>query len=68
MFRYYNLLAPVLGGGSVCADVDSTADDATLQLLNDKDCDMCRFLKKKLVLVFWTVALCFVQMLCKYER
>lgn len=43
VFRYYNLLAPVLGGGSVCADVDSTADDATLHPLIDKDSDMCRF-------------------------
>lgn len=42
MFRYYHLLAPVLGDNSVCADVDSTAADATLQPLIDEDSGLCR--------------------------
>lgn len=44
MFRYFHLLAPVLGDNSVYADVDSTAAaDATVQPLMDNDPDMCRF-------------------------
>ncbi|XP_047191851.1 uncharacterized protein zgc:113263 isoform X3 [Scophthalmus maximus] len=39
-FRYFHLLAPVLGDDSVHADVDSTAADATLQPFMDKDPDL----------------------------
>lgn len=39
-FRYFHLLAPVLGDESVYADVDSTAADTSLQPLMDKDTDM----------------------------
>ncbi|XP_041820105.1 uncharacterized protein zgc:113263 isoform X2 [Chelmon rostratus] len=39
-FRYFDLLAPVLGDNSVYADVDSTAADATLQPIMDEDPDM----------------------------
>ncbi|XP_026216895.1 TIN2_N and Myb_DNA-bind_4 domain-containing protein isoform X2 [Anabas testudineus] len=39
VFRYYNLLAPVLGDGPVCTDMNSTADETTLQPLIDKDSD-----------------------------
>ncbi|XP_044041382.1 uncharacterized protein zgc:113263 isoform X2 [Siniperca chuatsi] len=39
VFRYFHLLAPVLGD-SMYANVDSTAADATLQPLMDKDPDM----------------------------
>lgn len=55
VFRYYNLLAPVLGDGSVCANVDSTADNATLQPLIDKDCDMCRLKTTKIIYAVWVV-------------
>lgn len=41
MFRYYHLLAPVLGDGSVCAGVD-TAADAALQPLTDEESDLCK--------------------------
>ncbi|XP_067437306.1 uncharacterized protein zgc:113263 isoform X3 [Thunnus thynnus] len=40
VFRYFDLLAPVLGDNSVFADVDGTAADATLQTLMDKDPNM----------------------------
>ncbi|KAF3705093.1 Zinc finger and SCAN domain-containing protein 29 Zinc finger protein 690 [Channa argus] len=40
VFRYYHLLAPVLGDNSVSADVDSTPADASLQPLMDKDTDL----------------------------
>ncbi|XP_033989543.1 uncharacterized protein zgc:113263 isoform X1 [Trematomus bernacchii] len=40
VFRYFHLLAPVLGDDSVNADVDSTAADTTLQPLTDNDSDM----------------------------
>lgn len=43
MFRYFHLLAPVLGDESVCHEVDGAAADATLLPLTDKDADMCRF-------------------------
>lgn len=43
MFRYFHLLAPVLGDDSVYADVDSSAADATFQPFMDTDTDMCRF-------------------------
>lgn len=43
MFRYFHLLAPVLGDDSVFAEVDSSAPDVTLQPFMDKDPDMCRF-------------------------
>ncbi|XP_076578481.1 uncharacterized protein LOC143314985 isoform X3 [Chaetodon auriga] len=39
-FRYFDLLAPVLGDNSVYADVDSTAADATMQPMMDEDPDM----------------------------
>ncbi|XP_042367628.1 uncharacterized protein zgc:113263 isoform X2 [Plectropomus leopardus] len=39
-FRYFHLLAPVLGDDSMYADVDSTAADTTLQPFMDKDPDM----------------------------
>nr|XP_033470495.1 uncharacterized protein zgc:113263 isoform X3 [Epinephelus lanceolatus] len=37
VFRYFHLLAPVLGDDSVCTDVDTTVADTTLQPLMDKD-------------------------------
>ncbi|KAM6895684.1 uncharacterized protein FYW49_019554 [Xenentodon cancila] len=37
VFRYFNLLAPVLGDNSVLADVDNTAADAPLDPLMDSD-------------------------------
>ncbi|XP_054480641.1 uncharacterized protein zgc:113263 [Anoplopoma fimbria] len=40
VFRYFHLLAPVLGDDSVCPEVDSAATDATLQTLMDKESDM----------------------------
>ncbi|XP_029318417.1 uncharacterized protein LOC115028663 [Cottoperca gobio] len=40
VFRYFHLLAPVLGDDSMCADVDSAAADTALQPLMDKDPDM----------------------------
>ncbi|XP_051248459.1 uncharacterized protein zgc:113263 isoform X2 [Dicentrarchus labrax] len=39
-FRYFHLLAPVLGDNSVYVDVDSIAANATEQPLMDKDPDM----------------------------
>lgn len=43
MFRYFHLLAPVLGDDSVGTDVDTTLADTTLQPLMDKDPEICRF-------------------------
>lgn len=44
MFRYYHLLAPVLGGDdSLYADVDASATDATLQSLMEEDPELCKF-------------------------
>lgn len=40
VFRYFHLLAPVLGDDSLYADVDSAALDATLQSLMDKETDL----------------------------
>lgn len=40
-FRYFNLLAPVLGDESMFAPVDST--DATLQPLMDNEPVLCGF-------------------------
>ncbi|XP_071358596.1 uncharacterized protein [Trachinotus anak] len=40
VFRYFHLLAPVLGDDSVYADVDSAAADAALQPFMDKDPDL----------------------------
>ncbi|XP_037317790.2 uncharacterized protein zgc:113263 isoform X1 [Pungitius pungitius] len=40
VFRYFHLLAPVLGDESVCPEVDGAAADATLLPLMDKDADM----------------------------
>nr|XP_020455352.1 uncharacterized protein LOC109959929 isoform X2 [Monopterus albus] len=40
VFRYFPLLAPVLGDDSVYADVDSTAPDAAFQALMEKDSDL----------------------------
>ncbi|XP_056223663.1 uncharacterized protein zgc:113263 isoform X1 [Seriola aureovittata] len=40
VFRYFHLLAPVLGDDSLFADVDSAAVDATLQSFMDKDADL----------------------------
>ncbi|XP_018542489.1 uncharacterized protein zgc:113263 isoform X2 [Lates calcarifer] len=37
VFRYFHLLAPVLGDDSAYTDVDSTASDATIQPFMDKD-------------------------------
>lgn len=42
MFRYFNVLAPVLGDNCVYADVGSAPGDATWQPFMDKDPDMCR--------------------------
>ncbi|XP_068163009.1 uncharacterized protein zgc:113263 isoform X2 [Antennarius striatus] len=39
-YRYFNLLAPVLGDNSAEADVDISVADATLQPFLDKDSDM----------------------------
>ncbi|XP_027128087.1 uncharacterized protein zgc:113263 isoform X1 [Larimichthys crocea] len=39
-YRYFHLLAPVLGDNSVYADVDSIAADTTLQPFMDKDSDL----------------------------
>lgn len=41
-FRYFNLLAPVLGDESVFAEVEST--DATIQPLMDSEPVLCRFI------------------------
>ncbi|XP_029019444.1 uncharacterized protein zgc:113263 [Betta splendens] len=40
VFRYYHLLAPVLGDASMSADVDSSAADVSLQPLTDEDLDL----------------------------
>ncbi|XP_059181672.1 uncharacterized protein zgc:113263 isoform X2 [Centropristis striata] len=40
VFRYFNLLAPVLGEDFMYADVDTTAADTALQPIMDKDPDM----------------------------
>ncbi|XP_034434543.1 uncharacterized protein zgc:113263 isoform X1 [Hippoglossus hippoglossus] len=39
-FRYFHLLAPVLGDNTVVPDMDSSAADATLQPFMDKDPDL----------------------------
>lgn len=44
LFRYFQLLDPVLGDDSLYADVDGAGSDGTMQPLLDKDPDMCMFL------------------------
>lgn len=41
-FRYFDLLAPVLGDKSRYSDVDSGPADVTMQPLMDNEPDMCR--------------------------
>lgn len=43
MFRYFDLLAPVLGDNSVLSEVDSAVVDATLSPFIDKDPAVCKF-------------------------
>lgn len=42
-FRYFNLLAPVLGDDLMFTDADSSAADATLEHILDADPALCRF-------------------------
>lgn len=43
MFRYFNLLAPVLGDDLMFTDVDSSVADAALDQIMDADPGFCRF-------------------------
>lgn len=42
-FRYFNLLAPVLGDDLMFTDADSSAADTTLDQIMDADPSICRF-------------------------
>ncbi|KAA8580146.1 hypothetical protein FQN60_005681 [Etheostoma spectabile] len=58
VFRYFTLLAPVLGD-SVYADVESTASDTASQTLMDlKDPDMCRFKYEQIYLCHHILGQC----------
>lgn len=43
MFRYFNLLAPVLGNELVFVDVDGSASDTAVEPLMDHDPAMCTY-------------------------